>query len=131
MPISVDWFNAQKTVIRLHYTKPWDWAEFEHAVTASNAMMDTVDYSISMIIQMDGGLPSNVNASRFRMIFRNFHRNIRVTALIGASDFLRVTITAFMRVIRQDKDFFFAATVDDALKGFEQRYPTASAEKTI
>ena len=120
MAVSVDWINDEKTIIRIHYTKPWIWAEFETAVKEANALMDTVDHPLDMVIQMDGGLPPAIRASQFRSIFSDFHRNIHQTALIGASSMIRITITAFMNVMGQNKEFFFATSLEDAIKGFDQ-----------
>lgn len=128
MPITVTWIDAEKTVVHLSYLKPWDWTEFEAALNEANALLDTVDHPVDMIVQMHDGLPREISPARFRTIFSHFHRNIRSTALLGASDLIRITITAFMRVLGQDhRNFFFAASLDDALEKFAEQKKTAGA----
>jgi hypothetical protein len=123
MPISVTWLNPEKTIIHLSYIKPWNWSDFESAVIQANMLLDTVDHPVNMIIQMHDGLPREINPARFRTVFSNFHKNIRSTALLGASDMVRVSINAFMRVLRQERfSFFFASTVDDAAAEFGKRH---------
>jgi hypothetical protein len=130
MPITVSWHDASKTIVHLSYLKPWNWPEFETAIVEANALMDTVDHPVDMIVQMHDGLPREISPARFRTIFQHFHRNIRSTALLGANDLIRVTITAFMRVLGQDhREFFFAASIDDALKRFDKNKVEIEAEK--
>ena len=121
MPITVNWLDTKNTIVHLSYIKPWNWSDFETALVEANKLMDTVDHPVDMIIQMHDGLPREISPARFRQVFQHFHRNIRSTALVGASDMIRITITAFMRVMGQDhRNFFFAASVDDAFKRFDK-----------
>ena len=122
MPVVSQWANAEKTIIYLLYEKPWDWDAFAAGVAHSNALMDTVQHPVDMIIVIHGGLPLNLSAWRMRGIIRDFHRNLRSTALVGANDFIRQTINAFMRVIgRENRSFFFAATLEEAFTELAKR----------
>ncbi|MEP7287206.1 MAG: hypothetical protein ABI947_15735 [Chloroflexota bacterium] len=122
MPVVSQWANTEKTIIYLLYEKPWDWEAFAAAVAQINTLIDTVSHPVDMIIVIHGGVPLNLSAWRMRGIIRDFHHNIRSTALVGANDFLRQTITAFMRVLgRGNSAFFFAATLEDALTELAKR----------
>jgi hypothetical protein len=128
MPITPQWANPEKTIIYLIYEKPWKPDEFVAAVRQTNALLDTVDYPVDMIIQMRDGLPSVIDSWPFRTVMRNFHPNIRNTALVGASDTIRRIITAFMRVMGQDHPFFFAATLEEAHHRLAERQKARTTE---
>lgn len=128
MPFTSRWANPEKTIIYFIYDKPWNLNEFQAAVKQVNAQLDTVQHPVDMIIHMRGGLPSLVDAGPFRSVMRSFHRNIRNTALVGANDFIRRTITAFMRVLgQQNRPFFFAATLEEAHYRLAERQKAAAA----
>ncbi len=79
--------------------------------------MDEVDHPVDMIIYMHGGMPRDVGPWQFRAVIRDFHPNLRSTALVGVNAFIRQTINAFMRVVGQDHHkFFFAATLEEAIE---------------
>ncbi len=131
MPVTVTWLNAPQTIIQLHYEKPWAWADFLEAVAQANRMLDTVHHPVDMVVLMQDGLPRDIGPWRFRVIFRDFHSNVHDTALLGASEFMRQTITAFMRVMGRDtRTFFFAASLDEAYARFaahdEAQHPTSA-----
>src|SRR5579859_3764603 len=119
-------------MLYLTYEKPWSWIDFDKALLEANASLDEVTHPVDMIIQMHDGLPSDVSPARFRVIFRKFHTNVRDTALIGANPMIRHTISAFMRVMGQGhRPFFFAASVDDALKQLAARHPQHPPETQL
>ena len=130
MPITSQWANAEKTIIYFVYDPPWNAQEFQAAVFQVNSLLDTVNHPVDMIIHMRGGMPNLGNSWPFRSVMRNFHRNVRYTALVGANDFLRRTISAFMRVMgQQNRPFFFAATLEEAHQRLAERNKVATAQK--
>jgi hypothetical protein len=127
MPITSQWANPEKTIVYFIYEKPWNLEEFQSGVEQVNALLDTVQHPVDMIIHMRDGLPSLVDSGPFRSVIRNFHPNIRNTALVGANDFVRRTITAFMRVLgQQNHPFFFAATLEEAHYRLAERQKAAA-----
>ena len=128
MPITSQWANPEKTIVYFIYEQPWNIQEFQTAVLQVNGLLDTVNHPVDMIIHIRGGMPNLGNAAPFRTVMRNFHPNIRYTALVGAPDFVRRTITAFMRVMGQDHPFFFAATIDEAQKRLAERNGSAQGK---
>lgn len=127
MPITSEWANPEKTIIYFLYEQPWNAEEFHAGVLRTNALLDTVQHPVDMIIYMHGGLPNLSSSWPFRSVMRNFHPNIRYTALVGANDFIRRTITAFMRVMgQQNHPFFFAATLEEAQMRLAERNKAVS-----
>ena len=129
MPITSRWANPEKTIVYFIYEKPWNADEFLSGVKQVNALLDTVHHPVDMVIHMRDGLPSLLEVGPFRTVMRNFHPSIRNTALVGASDFVRRTITTFMRVLgQQNHPFFFAATLEEAHYRLAQRQKAAISE---
>lgn len=50
MPITVDWYNADRTALIYTYHGRWTWQELERSVAAGHALMDTVPYNTVHII---------------------------------------------------------------------------------
>src|SRR5882724_11718384 len=127
MPITSQWANPDKTLIYFIYEQPWSAEEFQVAIAQTNVLLDTVHHPVDMIIHMRDGMPSITSSLPFRSMMRNFHPNIRYTALVGAGDLLRRTITAFMRVLgQQHHPFFFAATIEEAQQRLAERNKAAA-----
>src|SRR5215813_10030541 len=122
MPVTAYWANPDRTIIYFVSEKPWNAMDFQAGVLQANALLDTVNHPVDMIIEIRSGMPNIVGSWPFRAAMRNFHRNIRNTALVGANDFLRRTITTFMRVLgQQNHPFFFAATLEEAHQRLAER----------
>jgi len=52
MPITVDWYNAEKTALLYIYDGRWTWNEFDDAVAQGNALMQSVPYMVHVVLDL-------------------------------------------------------------------------------
>ena len=65
MPISPQWTDERKAALVITYQGHWTWDEFQGAVDATNALMNSVDYPVVLIHNTLGGSalpPGNILA---------------------------------------------------------------------
>jgi hypothetical protein len=68
MPITVDWYNAEKTALIYTYDGPWTWGEFDAVVAQGNALMQSVPYTVHAILDLHAMslIPTDVISARHR-----------------------------------------------------------------
>jgi hypothetical protein len=118
MTIRVQWDNTEKTIVRWDFDGSWEWNEYFVAQYESNCLLDSVDYLVDIIgnVQKSHLLPANA-LSVYRNSLKNVSPNIGIIVLVGSSSFIRQMVNIFMKVFRfkgPGTDFRFAATEADA-----------------
>lgn len=85
MPISINWDNPQKTIIRNEFEGSWTWNEFVEAMDQVGKLMQTVSHPVDILGNMrPGNMPKTGNAiavGRSAMLHwpANFQRLVLVT----------------------------------------------------
>jgi hypothetical protein len=99
MTITVQWDNAEKSIVRYIYEGPWTLNDFNTAYLQARELMDTVDHKVHLIIDVtkSGLLPSNVLA-RSQSVARRHHPNEGSVVIVGASTFIRSLLEIYQRV---------------------------------
>jgi hypothetical protein len=96
MSIQAAWDNDSKTIVSLTYHQPWNWEELEVATVQINALLDSVNCPVDVIIDVrEGGQPPSGALDRFRKALRNDHPNIRHVIFVGNKD----VVTGFLEII--------------------------------
>jgi hypothetical protein len=116
MSITVVWDDEAKTAIRHIYQGRWDWSDFYKALQEANAMMDTVNYKVGLIIdvQASGLIPSGA-ISRIGSLRGRAHRNSGMAALVGANMFVRMLYDIFQKAYRgMDANFVMVSSLNEA-----------------
>ncbi len=62
MSITVQWDNPQKTVLNYTFSRGWTWEEYQAAIHEAVEMVDDLNYTVNMIIDLSNSslLPSNL-----------------------------------------------------------------------
>lgn len=84
MPITVEWDNPEKTIIRQTYTGSWTWDDLEKASDQVNALQDTVDHRVHLLADLRNGktLPENP-IKQAANVHRNHPNNGKVVIVGG------------------------------------------------
>jgi hypothetical protein len=133
MPISILWDNAEKTVIQYHFEGRWTWDEFHHALAEGNAMMDSVDHTVHVIVNMQNSmaLPRGAITHIANLRIRK-HRRIGVTILIGASQLIQAIHSAMITIYPGiDKNFKMLPTLEEARAALEASTLSTESNHTV
>ncbi len=123
MPITVDWDDAEQTIIRYTFQSPWTWDEYQAAIDRAWELARSVDHPTDTITDMSHSrlMPDN--------LFRNIKQSVveipdstRTVVLIGGGMFVSIALGVLRRVYRSNMEkFFIAGTLDEARALIRQR----------
>lgn len=118
MPVSVQWDDEAKTILRYTYQGQWTWQELYTAANEGNAMIEDLDYNVSCIIDLSSSriLPQNALVHGKNLNTRT-PRNVEMNVVVGANALVRSVVDAFMRVyssLMKITKVRFAANLDEA-----------------
>ena len=87
--IDVCWENDSKTIIRQDYTKYWNWEEYMEAMATTHEMLDSINNSVDIIMNMgeDGMLPWEAFCAGHCFPQLDIHPNQRTKIAITSSSF--------------------------------------------
>ena len=132
MPISIDWDNDQKDVIRWDFGEQWDWDEVHQATMNSVALRKTVkhDRDVSVILNLQHFTPLNPSAlkeTRKALLMRPENRDLVV--VVGRSAYTRAIVDIFRRrYIDMAEQFIGVETMSEARRLIRE-HRKAQAEK--
>lgn len=133
MPVTVEWDNDDKTVVRMEMTGRWSWEEAFAGSERGYNLLESVPYEVGVIIDFSrsAGLPPNAITHAKGMIQRR-HSRTGLTVFVGANAVFMSLWGIFSRVyalFAQKQNSVFASTIDEARAILAQRYsrqmPTA------
>lgn len=118
MGIAVVWDNPEHTIIRYIYNGQWSLDNFYQALSESHQLMDTVDYRVGLIIDMQNSklVPNGVLSHGKNVSMRN-HRNQGKSIIVGAGGLVRTLFDVYRKVYRtsfDDSAFLFVSNLDEA-----------------
>lgn len=61
MPVAMDWETPQRKIIRVTFMGEWDVDDIHRMITKRNSMMDCVNHSVHMILDMTASTSSPSN----------------------------------------------------------------------
>jgi len=118
MGITVVWDNPEHTILRYIYDGPWGMDNFYPALQESHTMMDTVDYRVGIIIDVQKSkLVPNGVLSHGTKVTTSKHPNQGKSIVVGASGLVRSLFDVYKKVYRSsfdEKAFDFVKTLDEA-----------------
>jgi hypothetical protein len=120
MPVSVEWDNEEKTIVRFTYTGKWTWDDFYKYVKEANDLMDTVNYRCVSIIDMSKSnfLPLGASVHVRNIIRQSMsHNNSGISVFINADTIVKMIIDALRHNYPDIKDFsnfIYAKNLDQA-----------------
>ena len=118
MSISVVWDNPEHTIIRYIYNGQWSLDNFYQALNESHQMMDSVDYRVGLIIDMENSkLVPNGVLSHGKNVSMRKHPNQGKSIIVGAGGLVRTLFDVYRKVYRttfDDTAYHFVTSLDEA-----------------
>lgn len=118
--IKVEWDTEAQTAIRVTYSHPWNWSEFEAAQTEVNSMMGSTEKVIDLIFDVrNGGSPPPGSMSKFRQVVQTGHLNRGMIVFVGGVMLVQTFLNLILRIYGKtvkDPNFVFANSLEEARK---------------
>jgi hypothetical protein len=134
MPITVEWDNPEKTVVRMAMMGVWSWDEAYEKADEGYAMLQSVDYEVGIIIDMTQShhIPDHAISNAQAMIKRR-HPRTGLTVFVRVSTFFTAMWNIFSRVytaLAHKQNSVFATTLEEARAILAVTYPTPAKAAT-
>jgi len=117
MPVTVEWGNAEKTILHVKFTRPWNWDEYYPIYADGYAMIETVTHKVNIIMDFsksDGRLPANA-LTHFRKAASNSHPRRGVVIITSPRMMLVKTMVNMIQKVGLIKTpLLFADTLEEA-----------------
>jgi hypothetical protein len=121
MAIQVIWDNPEQTIIRYIYDGRWTWEDLARARDEVHRMLDTVDYRVGIIVdvQKSSMLPSGAltRARQMATATPKYHQNEGSTVIVGANTLIRSLFDMFRKIyttLSGNIVIDFATSLDEA-----------------
>ncbi len=90
MPVSMDWDNPEKTIIRVTFEGVWDVSDIQRMITKGVSMLESVDHKVDSIFDFTHShfSPRNLISTLDRMESTH-HRNERLVVIVNANVYIR------------------------------------------
>jgi hypothetical protein len=96
MPISVQWDNPDKTLLRWNFEGKWTWDDYYAAMEQNNALLDSIQSKADLLIDMQ---QTNIVAAGFTSQFRRisqFHPKAGFAIIVLNSRFIEIMLNMLM-----------------------------------
>lgn len=116
MPITVQWDNPEKTIIRVTFDGRWTHREFTTAVQQRRQLMESVTHHVDVIVDMSGGqfIPTRMITTLVNLN-RHIPANRRLLIYVRASRLFRVIVSTVVRIVpRAGQNVLFVDSISDA-----------------
>ena len=125
MPITVEWFNSEKTIILQTYEGKWDWDDFGDMAKTTQALLDSVEHDVDTIATMDSiRFPSNFisHLNDVASAPALNAKNARWFVVVGGGSLVN-SISVLFRSLYSDaqRKVVFAKDLEDAQKQLADR----------
>jgi len=121
MPITVQWEDDDRRIIRQTFTGNWTWKEFIHACTSDEGnagLMRSVSHTVHVIsdFTQSGPIPLGGAISQSRSVMRHYPPNWGTLTVVTTNPFVRTLVNAFRSTYPSSfgARTFAAATIDEA-----------------
>ncbi|HEX2905228.1 MAG TPA: hypothetical protein VHO69_00100 [Phototrophicaceae bacterium] len=126
MPVTIEWDNDDKTIVRMEMIGNWTWDEAYAGADQGYAMLDAVPYEVGTIIDFSKGahLPSNA-ISHARAMIKRRHPRTGLTVFVGTNAVFRSLWNIFSQVytlFAHKQNSVFAANLAEARAILHKQY---------
>ena len=131
MPITCIWDNPEKSVLRHIYQGSWEWKDFYQSIAEADAMMDTVDHKVHVIVDVRKSkiMPSDTLTHIGHLRGRTAHANRGQTVLVGGNMFLQRLYTLFSKIYPEMvMRFLLVSSIEEAYSVFDVQSSQSSSE---
>jgi hypothetical protein len=122
--ISVQWDNAEKTIVLITFDPAWTWKDVQLVDTRAIALYESVGHIVDVIADISHSqLVSTGFLSYIRsLLTTEWHPHVGVAVVVGASPSVRALFNAAALVARKPLERIrFAQSLDDARLMIKQR----------
>lgn len=102
MPITVAWYKNKKQHIHYEIIEEWSWDEFFTTVEEVFALLDDIDYSVNLIIDLRAtSYTPRISADKLKSVAHvttHAHPNIDYFLMIGANAHIHALFRVFKAV---------------------------------
>jgi hypothetical protein len=116
MPISYDWYDADKSVILLILEKDWGWDDYLQVQGELFRMIDSVDTIVHYLIDVRSSRSLPIGAlNKLPAIFSQTHPRRGKTIIVGANSTIQNLWNLLRKVIPQMNEprYFFVADLNE------------------
>lgn len=120
MGVTVEWANAEKTIVLYTFKDPWNWDEFYTCWDWLKAALDASEHKVSILMDLSATrtIPPD-SLKHLRAILEQIHPNFsRATAFVGLGALSMVYNTVLRQLnpaLLDEYKAFFASTLEEAV----------------
>lgn len=125
MPVSAEWDNEAQTIIRIYIDDPWSIDDYNQATLHAWSLMETVDYSVHLIVDLTDTFtfPKNL-LSAAPTTNSHVHRRQGLVVGVKISPYLRAVMRVAIRVFpRLGQNVLFTQTLQEAYDLIQRHNP--------
>jgi hypothetical protein len=127
MPVTVNWYDDEQTIIRYEIIGLWKWPEFQDAWHQANGMVAGVDHPVDFIVDLTASVLVPAEATRrFRQLVAAHPRHARAgnVVIVGADKYIVMLWHIMSSFIAFPFDAHFEADLEAAQQYIQdQRTP--------
>jgi hypothetical protein len=130
MPITIQWDDDTKRVIRFDYIGRWNWNEYHASISEAHQMTKDMPYTVNMILDFSNGtvLPTNA-LSHFGASMKAPPGTFDLAVIVTESRFIEAVVSLFCRVYpRWGKKFEVVETLEAARQVYAKRANQGQSE---
>lgn len=116
MPVSMDWDNAERTVIRVTFEGQWETDDIYRMINKGVAMIDSVDHIVDSIFDFTHSTSSPTSALSTLGRMENTHSDKeRLVIIVGANAYIKALCNIARKIAPKTFAYLiFADTLNDA-----------------
>ncbi|MCK6578821.1 MAG: hypothetical protein L6Q98_12005 [Anaerolineae bacterium] len=117
MTVTVEWDNAEKTILRTDSYGHWTWDEYHHAVDTALAMIRAVDHEVHLVNvrHLDSTAPEGNALPHLRRVMRDLPKNHRLTIMVNPNLRSKMLMNVMKSIVPIfTRTFLMAASMDEA-----------------
>lgn len=119
MHIQVEWANHEQNVVHLTFQRGWTWDDLKQAIQRADTLIDSVEHTVHLIIDIrNGGIPNDFLQAAGDIFAQGEARaNEGTRVVIGAGLLIRAAYRSLQAVYGSklaDRPFQFASNLEEA-----------------
>lgn len=117
MPVTMEWYNEEKTISHMKFTKPWTWDEFYIAYKKGSEMTESVNHKVNIIMDFleSGGMLPPSALTHFRKAAANAHPRRGVVVLVSKRmGLLKMMVKIITSVSKVPSSLLLADSLEEA-----------------
>ncbi len=116
MPITLQWHNADQTILFCRVEGEWNWTDFRQAFVASSEAIQSLEHVVHVMIEMVHGVacPPASPFPHLGRALRQLPANLGLLTIITQKSFVKMTVAIVTKMHEQQDRFFVVTSSDEA-----------------